>query len=124
MYDIERIATILKPTQLMLDWLIQQPGQDKNLSLDELRTDCTALLIPIFEDEDQATEYLSNIYEGIFANELATWNPDQSAWPEFRTFDIFLDWFDLEYHSLVFDLISEEEEDEAIDSAAGAKVLQ
>ena len=119
MYDIERIVTILKPTRLMLDWLIQQPGQDKNLTLEELRTDCTALLIPIVEDEDQATEYLENIYEELFTNELATWNPDQTAWPEFRSFDMFLDWFDLEYHSLVFDLVDEDKETDT-----GTTVLQ
>lgn len=111
MYDIDRIVTIVKPKQPMLDWLAKQPDMEQDLTLDELRKDCTALLIPICEDEEQATQFIADIFGGLFTNELASWNPDETSWPEQRTLAMFLEWFDLEFHSLVFDLLPEEDED-------------
>lgn len=112
MYDIDRIVTIIKPKQKMLEWLLQQPDIETDTTLEEIRKDCTALLIPIFEDEEQATQFIASIFENLFANELATWNPDETSWPEHRTFEMFTQWFELEFHSLVFDLAPDEDEEE------------
>lgn len=118
MYDIDRIVTIIKPKQAMFDWLLKQPEIEQDLTLEELRKDCTALLIPICEDEEQATQFIASIFENIFANELATWNPDESSWPEHRTFEMFLEWFELEFHSLVFDLVPDEDFEEDDENSA------
>jgi len=115
MYDIDRIVTIIKPKQPMLDWLIEQADMEQGLTLDELRKDCTALLIPICDDEEQATQFIADIFGGLFTNELASWNTDETSWPEHRTLEMFFEWFDLEFHSLVFDLVPEEDEESVED---------
>lgn len=118
MYDIDRIVTIIKPKQPMLDWINNHPhAEGTTHTLDEIRHDCTALLIPILENEEEATALIAGIYEGIFDNELASWYLDETTWPEHRTFEMFQAWFDLEFHSLVFDLLSDDDEDAATDTS-------
>jgi hypothetical protein len=40
----------------------------------------------------------------IFENELSGWNMDKRTWPKKRGFKSFLKWFEVERHSMVFDL--------------------
>ena len=39
-----------------------------------------------------------------FELELVEWVQDEAQWPEKRDFPTFLEWFDVESHSMVFDL--------------------
>lgn len=110
MYEIERLVTILKPTQKFHDWLQTTPSLDKELSLDDLRGDCTALLLPTFETADEADDYLRKNLEEIFSNECETWCEDESFWPELK-YELFRELFDIEHHSMVFDMVDDDEED-------------
>ena len=55
---------------------------------------------------------LEDFYEQIFESELWSWYTDERAWPEDRTFKLFLEWFTLEFHSVVEDLDEGPIEDE------------
>ena len=115
MEEINRVAAVLKPTPLMVAWINQHGVESpQTLSLQEARLDCTVLLLPTFSEESDAEAYLTSICHELFANELAMWNEDETTWPSDRTIDIFLSWFDMEFHSDVFDAgeILELEEDE------------
>lgn len=39
--------------------------------------------------------------------QLRAWYTDEDLWPTLRDAEVFLEWFDLEFHSLVFDLDDE-----------------
>ena len=109
MYVINRSVAILKPNQPFLDWLAEAPDPEPmDLTLEDLRHDCTALLIPDFEDEMSALEYVYDCYEDLFEMELDAWYTDESLWPADRTLDMFQDWFDIEIHSMVTDLAEDE----------------
>lgn len=112
MYEIERLVTVIKPKQAFLDWLKQVPDQDDELSLDDLRSDCTALLLPPFESPDEAEDYVKKHIDDIFANELESWCESEEQWPTERTFAKFTDMFDIEYHSMVFDMMDEDFDEE------------
>lgn len=43
-------------------------------------------------------------FEAIFEEELNGWHRRVSDWPAPRTFELFLEWFDVEVHSMVLDL--------------------
>jgi hypothetical protein len=43
-------------------------------------------------------------FEAIFEEELNDWYRLESAWPSPRTFETFLEWFEVEVHSMVLDL--------------------
>jgi hypothetical protein len=43
-------------------------------------------------------------FTAIFEEELNSWHRRESEWPSRRTYETFLEWFDVEVHSMVLDL--------------------
>jgi hypothetical protein len=43
-------------------------------------------------------------FKAIFEEELNGWYRLESAWPSPRTYETFLEWFEVEVHSMVLDL--------------------
>jgi hypothetical protein len=105
---INRAVAIIKPKQPYLDWANSLPDPSENLTLEELRTDCTALLIPEFAHKDDEEAFLKEIYAAIFEMELDAWYRDDTLWPRKRDYQTFRDWFDVEIHSTVIDVLEEE----------------
>jgi len=106
MYLINRYVAIIKPEQPLLDWLESQPDWDLDITLDEIRADRCAYLIPNYSPE-QAMRYIERNYKTIFEWELFGWYTDESVWPEKRTLSVFREWFDVDVHSMVVDMLSE-----------------
>jgi len=79
--DADMTIVILKPTQQCVDWINQLPtpedGSYSPVTLFETQNDATTLLMPKFDDED--------------------------FWPQERNFEAFLEWFEIEQHSIVYD---------------------
>jgi hypothetical protein len=105
MYIINRTIAIIKPKGPYLDWARAAPNPI-DLSLDELRQDCTALLLPDFTDDKEADAYLHSIYRELFDLELAAWDTNEDDWPRERDYAAFRAWFDIELHSLVLDPVT------------------
>ena len=104
MSEINRSLLILKPKHPFLDWTRTLDDEDRDLSLKELPHDSTAYLIPeLWQDSDQQ-ELLVSYYDVLFEEHLAGWWTDEADWPQNRDLKMFLDWFEVEFHSLVFDL--------------------
>jgi len=107
MLEINRSLVILKPKQPFLDWARTLEDEDKDLTLKHLAEDSTAYLIPeLWQDSDQQS-LLESYYDVFFEEQLAGWWTDETAWPQKRDLKMFLDWFELEFHGLVFDLCDE-----------------
>jgi hypothetical protein len=103
MQPIERVAALLKPSLVMLDWINENSDDEEAISLEEVHADATIILLPLFDDEEQIEDYLSQIYQEIFEEELASWDEDETTWPEERSLEVFLEWFDIELHTVVRD---------------------
>jgi hypothetical protein len=88
-----------------MDWLESTPGWDLDISLDHIREDCMALLIPEYGDNDKALRYIERNCKFIFEMQLSGWYNDPQIWPEKRTWSIFRKWFDVEIHSMIYDLV-------------------
>jgi hypothetical protein len=101
MFQIDRAVAIIKPKPPFLDWLMQLPDPPKNLTLDELRTDCTAILIPEFDYPDDSYAFVQKLSQQIFELELDSWYRDRAWWPTKRDDQTFRAWFDVEIHSMV-----------------------
>ncbi|MBP7580190.1 MAG: VacJ [Vogesella sp.] len=113
MYEVNRSIAILKPRQPFLDWLKSLPGGlDDQLELVQLRGDCNALLIPAADDYDSAEDFVRQHYHSLFAAELADWCEDEAFWPAL-TPALFTEWFDVEIHSVLTDLVEQPLEREA-----------
>jgi hypothetical protein len=102
MYTINRAIAIIKPKQPYLDWTRTLPDPS-DVSLDELRRDCTAVLLPDVADDTEVDVYLRSIYEELFTIELAAWDTNEDDWPQARDYATFRIWFDIEVHSLILD---------------------
>ena len=102
---LNRGVLIVRPKQPYLDWAT---GLDDSGLVPDPDDEQTVYLIPEFEDDDEAWEILGDIYAEVFELELDDWHTDESAWPPNRTFAMFKEWFDIEFHSVVEDLVGEE----------------
>ena len=63
--------------------------------------------------EEDATP-LEDYFEEIFDRELEAWCPDESFWPQNRTFELFNQWFKVDVQGIVTDLDSDQLERENI----------
>lgn len=109
MYEINRSLAIIKPKQQFLDWLtgVLDPVPE-GMTLDELRRDATAILIPEFDDEESALQFVYSNYDELFERELEDWVGDERTWPSGRTLKLFKEWFDIEIHSMVTDMVEDD----------------
>ena len=107
MSEINRSLIILKAKQPFLDWARTLDDEREELTLAELAEDSTVYLVPeIWRDSDQQA-MLGTCYDILFEEQLAAWWTDEAAWPQPRDLKMFLAWFEVEFHSLVFDLCDE-----------------
>lgn len=104
-----RAVLIVRPKQPYVDWAAQL---DDSGVVPDSEGDETVYLIPEFESDTEAWEILEGLYAEVFARELECWCTDESAWPKNRSFAMFEEWFDIEYHSIVEDLCAYAIEDD------------
>ena len=100
---INRDVVVIKPKQPMLDWINQQDTAGYVLTLAKIQRDCTVLLLPEMDSPKDVHAYLHDLKPILFEEELMSWSLDREAWPEPRTAELFDEWFDLEFHSMVWD---------------------
>lgn len=105
MKSINRAVAVLKPRQPYLDWINQLPDSQDKVSIEELQTDCTAILVPEYDRPEESKAFISAMAESLFEEELRGWCMDEALWPKRRTNRMFWKWFDVEIHSEVFDVV-------------------
>jgi hypothetical protein len=76
---------------------------DPSLTLENLTLEPGTYLLPDFDDGNPET-LIRGFFDVIFAHELVGWMTDDTRWPTNRSFTVFLEWFDVEFSSMVFDL--------------------
>ena len=115
MFEIDRSLIVVRPKQPFLDW-VQAVDREEGLTLEQVREDPAAYLIPEFESDDEQDAILKWCYEVLFEAQLESWYTDPAVWPQSRNLEMFLDWFEVEFQSLVFDLVDEPIQDIDYDS--------
>ena len=106
-YQVNRIIVILIPKLPFLNW-ITTVEPDVMLTLEELRLEQDALLLPITEIEtmEEAKAWAYSNWRILFDKALFDWYTDERYWPQGRTLALFKQWFDIEWHPVVWDLSS------------------
>ncbi len=102
MFAVDRIVTIIKPTSTMLRWLNHSLAEP--LTLQNLRKDCLTLLIPEFDGPRQALAYIESIFQPILEAQLIAFGIPQAIWPKQHDLELFTAWFDIEFHSMIYDV--------------------
>jgi hypothetical protein len=103
MKELARGLIVLHPKQSFVDW-VNSWSTDEELSLEEAGKDADAILIPEFESEEEVMDYVRLHVDEVFGHVLANWCCDRSIWPGRLDYATFSGWFDVSWHSMVFDM--------------------
>ena len=104
MNEVNRGVLVLKPKEKFVAWVNASDEQAEALTLDEASQDSTAYLTPEIEDDNGLREFLEQNCDLLFEQELVGWVQDEDQWPATRNLSTFLEWFDVEFHSMVLDI--------------------
>ena len=108
---INRSALIIKAKKPFLDWLRSLPDP-ADVTLDYVNRDNNVYLLPEYELDDEQGNILAQCYELIFEEELEGWWIVREDWPPQRDLKTFKKWFDIEFHSVVINIVDAPLEDE------------
>jgi len=103
---INRSVVIVKARQPFLQWLRSLPDP-ADVTLEQVNQDNASYLLPDYETDNEGKEILRQYFDLIFEEQLAGWWRDETAWPSRRDLATFMQWFDVEFHSVVLDLVDE-----------------
>jgi hypothetical protein len=106
MSTVNRSLLIVRAKKPFLDWLHSLPDPGV-VTLADVNRDSTVYLLPEIEYDAEQEGILKHFFDLIFEEQLMGWWQDDRDWPSNRSFEVFTDWFDVEFHSLVLDLVDE-----------------
>ena len=101
---INRCALIIRAKEPFLQWVNSLPNP-ANITLEQINSDTSAYLLPDFEDDQERAVLVKQFFPLIFEEQLSGWWTNEPDWPAKRDFALFKKWFDVEFHSTVFDLV-------------------
>ena len=104
---VNRGMLVVKAKEPFREW-INSLEANSDITINEINDDCTAYLLPEFEDDLQRDSILKKIYSDIFVEQLFDWCTDDDTWPQKRTLTLFKRWFELEFHSVVEDMVEDD----------------
>ena len=107
---LNRSALIVRAKEPFLKWLKSLPDP-ADVSRDIINHDNTAYLLPDLSSGFEEAELLEQFYGLIFEEQLDGWRVEKNDWPEKRDLQTFNNWFDVEFHSVVLDLVDAPLED-------------
>jgi hypothetical protein len=115
MQFLNRSVAIIKPKQPFVDWVNStDPNSDFKMTLEQIRSDPTCILIPEFVHPNEGQSYIKKHYNDIWHWSLYGYWTDEKAYPKSRTYKKFIEWFDVELGSEVLDFLDEEIEKEEL----------
>ena len=110
---INRGVLVLKPKAPFLSWVKYSHDANVEITLEDISCDPTAYLTPELAGDEGVREFVEQNYSALFEHELVEWAHDEEEWPINRDLDTFNEWFEVEFHSMVLDLVEEAIEGEA-----------
>jgi hypothetical protein len=103
-FTLNRTVVLLVPKQPFLDWLNGVDPDDQALTAEDLREDNEVFLIPQFSDNADSEKWIEKRWSYLFEHMLMGWIDDEALWPQDRTLEMFRAWFDIEIHTMAWDL--------------------
>jgi len=107
---LSRAAVSVRPLKPYLEWakLDDDGGQQAERVYESLRMKPHAFLLPECVDPAAQEAVLRDFWPDIFASMLNGWLRDEAQWPQPRTREMFEQWFELTWISMVEDLDPDE----------------
>ncbi|HEY3324971.1 MAG TPA: hypothetical protein VGP72_31245 [Planctomycetota bacterium] len=104
METLERSVLILKPTKKFLNWVRELDDANSGVTLEDLHSKQTVYLIPPYDDEQEAVEYLWDYCPVVFRHQLGRWCKDAKLFPKDLSWNTFMQWFEIELQPKVVDV--------------------
>jgi len=101
---INRCILIVKAKQPFRQWLQSLPDP-ANYTLEQINRDNAAYLLPEYDADDDRKKLVRRYFDLIFEEQLSSWWRDEADWPARRDMPMFTEWFNVEFHSVVLDLV-------------------
>jgi hypothetical protein len=98
------MAVIVRAKQPFLDWLHAVDPTSHELTLDDLNHEPNVYLLPEAESDEEAVRQVHRYCKHIVEEELDGWWRERSDWPRNLNFELFNQWFEWRYHSMVLDV--------------------
>jgi len=109
---LNRAAIILRYKQPAVRWVNEADPYAENpgITLEMVNHDSTVYLISNedAEDDQAVSRWVKMNFKVLFEAELMGWYADPDLWPKKRTYKLFQEWFDVEYHSVLIDTVGGE----------------
>lgn len=106
---INRGAILLRYRAPAVRWVNEADPYDESpdITTDNLQQDRTIYLVSSGDVDGEAAveKWVEANYEALLEYELEGWYTDPALWPEERTLEMFRDWFEVEYHSVIVDTV-------------------
>lgn len=105
LYDINRIALIVSPSETLLQWAItEDPTMTEEVDLDDPSDLSSVYLLPDFNDIEDAEDWLEDNFLPILETLLEEWIPDDS-WPDRLAFNHLEKYADYSFSNIVIDTV-------------------
>jgi hypothetical protein len=101
---VNRSAVLVRPRAPFLEWA-KKHGDGMSYPTEGERS---VYLLPNYNFSEESEDLLRQFGELIFEAELEGWMTDEETWPKERSYERFREWFDVEHHSVVEDLVAGE----------------
>ena len=106
---INRAAVILRYREPAVRWINEADPyeDDPGITLSTVNKERTVYLIREEDAETSAAvdEWVELNYRQLFEAELEGWYTDPALWPQNLTLQLFREWFDVEFHSVIVDTV-------------------
>ncbi len=104
MYFVDRTAVVLKPTDKFLQWLKTADENMPDLTLAQVRANCSVYLVAQFDEPEAVVSYFDDRYQQIFEAEISGWDVPKSQWPQDMSLKAFWEYFEIDIHDMVLDM--------------------
>jgi len=101
---VNRAAITVKPKQPYIDWANALDDDGPKLTDEHLPERAVYLIDDIDDFLGEKEAIIKRYFGEIFEQELVAWHRVESEWPANRNFATFMEWFEVEVHSMILDL--------------------
>jgi hypothetical protein len=107
---VNRTAVTIVGVEPYVDWARARDADFNKNALTVARTKAygSAFLLPEFDLEEELQEWVEENFTWLFEFQLSAWTEDESAWPAVRDLKTFREWFRVDIHSVVVDVVDDD----------------
>lgn len=99
---VNRNALLVKPTAAFWAWIKTYDNE-----FIDPQAEHRIYLINETESDTETANWVKKNFDRIFIEEVAAWIPNEDYWPKKRTYKMFCNFFDVQYHGIIMDLEKE-----------------